>query len=290
MCARSEEGRNVAEKLKSIFQDVFKKIKGKEPPARIFPEQETKSDFTAAEKETAGWVSPTYSKSRTVKLNTSTLADNRCIGIFPYAGETEVYKVLRTQILRRVKEKGGNTFMITSAQRGEGKTLTAVNLSFTFAKLFEQTVLLVDGDLRQQAIHRILGYESDKGLADYLVDGTPVSEIITWPGIDKLTLISGGKTIHESTELLGSTKMAELVAEMKSRYPDRYVFFDVPPILTGADALAFVPLVDYIIFVVQSGATSEGDVKKALELIPQDKVIGFVLNRHRAAGATKSQA
>jgi protein-tyrosine kinase len=270
----------VAEKLRGLFEDVFKKFKKTDHVQEYSLVAELKQDFSQEDKERAGWVSPAYTKSRTVKLDMNTLANNRCVAIFPYARETEVYKVLRTQVLRYTKEKGGNTIMITSALPEEGKTLTAINLSFTFAKLFEQTVLLVDGDLRQQDIHKRLGFESDRGLADYLVDSRPVPEIITWPGIDKLTLISGGRLIHESTELLGSTRMRELVHDMKTRYPDRYVFFDVPPILSSADALAFVPLVDYIIMVVRAGTTSTNDVKKALELIPQDKVIGFVLNRY----------
>jgi protein-tyrosine kinase len=270
----------VAEKLRGLFEDVFKKFKKTDHVQEYSLVTELKQDFSQEDKEKAGWVSPAYTKSRTVKLDMNTLANNRCVAIFPYARETEVYKVLRTQVLRYTKEKGGNTIMITSALPEEGKTLTAINLSFTFAKLFEQTVLLVDGDLRQQDIHKRLGFESDRGLADYLVDSRPVPEIITWPGIDKLTLISGGRLIHESTELLGSTRMRDLVHDMKTRYPDRYVFFDVPPILSSADALAFVPLVDYIIMVVRAGTTSTNDVKKALELIPQDKVIGFVLNRY----------
>jgi protein-tyrosine kinase len=270
----------VAEKLKALFEDVFNKFRKTEHVKEYPRITEMKQDFSQEDKEKAGWVSPAYTKSRMVKLDMNALADNRCVAIFPYARETEVYKVLRTQVLRYTKEKGGNTIMITSALPGEGKTLTAINLAFTFAKLFEQTVLLVDGDLRQQDIHKRLGYESDRGLADFLVDNRPVPEIITWPGIDKLTLISGGRLIHESTELLGSTRMKDLVQDMKTRYPDRYVFFDVSPILSSADALAFVPLVDYVIMVVQAGTTSTNDVKKALELIPQEKVIGFVLNRY----------
>ena len=266
--------------LRGLFEGIFKKSKKTEHAKEYSLAAEMKQDFSQEDKEKAGWVSPAYTKSRTVKLDMNTLADNRCVAIFPYARETEVYKVLRTQILRYTKEKGGNTIMITSALPEEGKTLTAINLAFTFAKLFEQTVLLVDGDLRQQDIHKRLGFESDRGLADYLVDNRPVPEIITWPGIDKLTVISGGRLLHESTELLGSTRMTDLVQEMKTRYPDRYVFFDVPPILSGADALAFVPLVDYVLLVVRAGTTSENDVKKALELIPQEKVIGFVLNRY----------
>jgi protein-tyrosine kinase len=276
----------VAEKLKGLFEGVIKKFRKIEYIKEYSLVTEMKEDFSQEDKEKAGWVSPAYTKSRMVKLDMNTLADNRCVAIFPYARETEVYKVLRTQVLRYTKEKGGNTIMITSALPEEGKTLTAINLSFTFAKLFEQTVLLVDGDLRQQDIHKRLGFESDRGLADYLVDNRPVPEIITWPGIDKLTLISGGRLIHESTELLGSTRMTDLVQDMKTRYPDRYVFFDVPPILSSADALAFVPLVDYIIIVVRAGTTSTNDVKKALELIPQEKVIGFVLNRYNTPNQT----
>jgi protein-tyrosine kinase len=147
---------------------------------------------------------------------------------------------------------------------------------------FPQSVCAASGDLRKQDVHRRLAFESDKGLSDYLLDDCPVSDLIIWPGIDKLTVISGGRHIHESTELLGSTRMAELVHEMKTRYPDRYVFFDTPPILDSADALAFVPLVDHIIIVVKAHVTQEDDVKTSLELIPQEKVAGFVLNQYRA--------
>lgn len=237
--------------------------------------------FHEAEKGKAGWLSPAYSKSRTIRLDPRILADNRCVAALPNAKETESYKVLRTQVLQRMKEKGGNTLMITSATPGEGKTLTAINLACTMAKDFEQTVLLVDCDLRKQDIHGILGIESEKGLIDYLFDCCPISDLIMWPGIEKLTVISGGRIIKDSAELLGSPKMKDLVTDMKNRYPDRYVFFDVPPILAAADALAFMPMVDHVLLVVRAGITPLNDVKRALELIPAEKVLGLVLNRDR---------
>ena len=230
-------------------------------------------------KEKAGWVSPVYSQSRRVMLDTATVVENRCIGILPDAPETEFYKVLRTRILQRTRHTGGNTIMVTSAFPSEGKTLTAINLALTFAKDFKQTALLVDCDLRQQKIHSYLGTGGEKGLIDYFLGDVPVSELIVWPQIEKLTLISGGKPFFESSELLGSPKMKELIAEMKGRYPDRYVFFDVPPILVGADALAFAPLVDWILVVVQSGVTQVKEINRALELLPREKILGLVLNR-----------
>jgi protein-tyrosine kinase len=229
--------------------------------------------------ERAESISPVYSESRSIGLNPKKASENRCVCILPDAPEIDSYKVIRTQIQQRARENGWNTVMVTSVQPGEGKTLTSINLAITFAKEFHQTVLLVDCDLKQQNIHQYLGLSSDTGLIDYLTDDCPLKDLIIWPGIEKLTLISGGKTIQDSTELLGSPRMKSLISEMKSRYEDRFVFFDVPPILGRADAIAFAPLVDCILMVVEAGQTSIQDIKKALELIPKDKFMGFVLNR-----------
>jgi non-specific protein-tyrosine kinase len=228
------------------------------------------------------WEPPAYTQSRRLELDPQKLMDNRCVCFYPDAPEVEHYKILRTQIQQRGMEKGWNTFMITSALPGEGKTLTAINLALTFAKAFNQTVLLVDSDLRQQRVHEYLGFESDCGLIDYLLGERPLQDLIVWPGIEKLTVISGGRQVYESTELLGSPRMKELVHEMKSRYPDRFVFFDAPPLLAGADAMAFAPLVDGILLVVEAGRTALPDIQKALAMIPREKFIGFTLNRNRA--------
>lgn len=227
----------------------------------------------------AGWVSPVYSQARDVRLDPNIMAMNRCVTMFPASPEIESYKVLRTRILRRTKEQGGRSIMITSALPGEGKTITAINLALTFAKGFEQTAMLVDCDFRKQCIHEVMGFNSDRGLLDHLLDGMPVSDLIVWPGIEKLTVISGGKTIQESSEVIASPRMRELTSEMKDRYPERYVIFDVPPLLVGADALAFAPLVDWIVLVVQAGKTSMAEVNKALQMLPREKVLGLILNR-----------
>ena len=222
---------------------------------------------------------PVYTASTAVALNEALVNENRCVCLSTDAPELDFYKVLRTQILQRSKEKGWNTIMVTSTRPGEGKTLTSINLALTFAKSYGQTVLLVDCDLRQQKVHTYLGLDSDKGLADYLLNGRPIKDLILWPKVEKLTLISGGDTIIESAELLGSQRMKELVTEMKSRYSDRYVIFDAPPLLSGADALTFSQLVDCVIMVVEEGGTPLKEIEKAVELIPKEKFMGFVLNK-----------
>ncbi len=225
-----------------------------------------------------GWISPDYYQSRAIHLDPGFIARNRCLAYLDNVPEAEAYRVLRTQVLQRTRDNGCNTIMVTSALPGEGKTLTAINLALTFAREFQHTVMLVDGDLRQQHIHKYLGCAGETGLIDYLADGLPVSELITWPGIEKMTLISGGRSFQESAEILGSPRMKEFISDMKGRYPERYILFDAPPILTGADVLTFAPLVDMVIVVVQAGKTSMDDVKKALRFLPKEKMLGLVLN------------
>ncbi len=244
-----------------------------------FREDEPVPAATGEDEQKLGWNSPSYTQSEAVKLNPADLVANRLLCIDPDSPVMEHYKLLRTQILQRTRPKGWNTVMITSPNPGDGKTTTAINLALTFAREFSNTALLVDADLKQQNIHKMLGYNSQAGLSDYLVYDTPMNDLITWPGIEKLTIISGGSTIGNSTELLGCSRLKELVHEMKTRYDDRYVFFDVPPLINVADAVAFAPIVDAILMVVSEGRTSNNDIKAALQMIPQEKFLGFVKNR-----------
>ena len=228
-----------------------------------------------------GWQAPVYCNSKKIDLNTRAVINNRCVCIQPDAPELDCYKVLHTKIQQLTRDNGWKTVMITSPRVGEGKTTTAINLALTFSKAYDQTVLLVDCDLRRQNIHKMLGFNSRRGLIDCLMDGKPLQDIIIWPGVEKLILISGGRTIQSSTELLGSRRMKTLAHELKTRYDDRYVLFDAPPVLMGADVMALAPCVDSIVMVVEKGKTTNSDVQKAVEMLPQEKFLGFVMNRQK---------
>ncbi|NVN90111.1 MAG: tyrosine protein kinase [Desulfuromonadales bacterium] len=266
--AMSMHDTNTTPELDSGTDDNLVKLTG---PAHI-----TES---APRREQSGWHSPTYNTSRMVTLDPNRVAANRCVCLESSAREMEYYRVLRTKVLHAAQQRGGNSIMITSALPDEGKTLTAINLAFTFAREFEQTALLVDCDLRRQKVQDYLGISGSKGLVDYLVDGCSIPDLMVWPGVEKLTMISGGRTVVDSSELLNSPRMRELVAEMKGRYENRYLFFDTPPVLCGADTLAFAPLVDHILFVVRAGQTPLQEINRALSMLPREKVIGLVMNR-----------
>ncbi len=191
-------------------------------------------------------------------------------------------KILRTQLLQRLLQQGGNSVLFTSPRPGEGKTINAINTAISIAQEVERTVLLIDANLRQPAIHRYLGLEDGPGLADYLLGKTEIADILVNPGIDKLTLLPGGRPLATSSEMLGASRMAALVAEMKNRYPDRILVFDGPDILTNADAQVFSRLVDGIVLVVAAEQTTREDVRQALERLGDNvRLLGTIFNRCR---------
>jgi len=232
------------------------------------------------------WSSPVYSQSRHVSLDERTMAKNRCIAFLSESPYLDAFKVLRTRVDILMNSRNFRTIMITSVNPGEGKTLTSINLALAYAKRFDQTVLLVDCDFRRQDVHKYMGIQSDRGLVDYLIHGLPLKDLIIWPGVEKFTFISGGPTVRDSTEIIESPRMRDLVEEVKNRYLDRLVIFDTPPVLYGADTLAFASLVDGIILVVEDGRTAAKDVIKASKLLPAEKLLGFVLNRDNITRST----
>jgi protein-tyrosine kinase len=227
----------------------------------------------------ANWKAPVYEESMLFRINPNLVINNRGVCITDDSPVIEYYKILRTRIQQQAKSRKINTLMVTSPNRQEGKTVTCINMGFVFAREFSQTVLMVDCDFHGQDIHRYLGIQSEHSLIDYFLHGIPLNRLIIWPGIDKLTLISGSNTVRNSTELLSSEMMQALIAEMGSRYEDRYVFFDAPPVLERSEAITLAPMMDGIIMVVEAGRTSQMDIEKAVSLLPREKLLGFVLNK-----------
>ena len=196
----------------------------------------------------------------------------------PKSPAAEQYRKLRARILRTARKDSLNTFMIASADAGEGKTITAVNLAVTIAQELDHTVLLVDGDLRNPSVHRYLGIKPQYGLSDYLTNKAALSDILVKTGIGKLVLLPAGTPVENPAELLASARMRDLVREMKHRYHDRYIIFDSAPVLLAADTLSLANYMDGLVFVVQADRTSPKVVEAALSLLKGYTILGSVFN------------
>jgi protein-tyrosine kinase len=221
-----------------------------------------------------------YTVTKSLPVDFDYLKENHIVIGENYPQVAEEYKLLRTHILHKTKKDQLNTIMVCGPRPNEGKSLTAINVGISIAQEVDQTVLIVDADLRNPSIHKYFGFSGRKGLVDFLKRGLPIPELLIHPEeIGKLVILPGGKPASDAAELIKSPQMVDLVHELKHCYQDRYVLFDLPPVLNFADALAFAPLVDGIIVVIEAGRTTREDLSKSLEMLQNFNVLGIVINK-----------
>lgn len=176
----------------------------------------------------------------------------------------------------------GNVILVTSSVPGEGKSYTSLNLALSMANEMDNTVLLVDCDITRQGLSRSLGIYGSEGLVDILDnDDLNIGNVMLHTDVPKLNVVSAGKTHNEYVaELLASQRMAELINELASRYSDRIVIIDGPPMLPTPQTQILAGLVGQVVFVIEAGKTPQALVADALELIPDDQAVGLVLNKN----------
>ncbi len=218
-----------------------------------------------------------FEKARSVRLNRDFLSRNRIITDDMEPSVITSYKMLRTRILQRMRANGWQSLAVTSATQGDGKTISAINLAISLAGDVNHSVVLVDLDLRHSSISNYLGLDGNHGVSDCLHNAGLLKKAFIRPDIERLTVLPNFNVVTQSSELLSSPDMHDLALTLVSD-PKRIVVYDMPPLLSADDMLAFEPCTDAILFVVAEGKTTRTDVVKARELIENFNVIGTVLN------------
>jgi receptor protein-tyrosine kinase len=200
----------------------------------------------------------------------------------------EEYRHVKRPLLMNIDGKGATTSMqanliaVTSARPGEGKTFTACNLALSIATERNRTVLLVDADVLRPSVTKMLGFEADYGLVDFLLDDQlELADVLINTSIPSLTVLPAGSKHHLSAELLAGENMRRLTAEMSQHYSDRIIIFDSPPLLATTEASILVSLMGQVIIVVEAERTLQSQVKEALAILNPNQLIGFVLNKSR---------
>lgn len=242
----------------------------------------SESIFSPKEMQSAEISSPTDESHSFPQVDESLKVDNRNLfGMLdPMSSASEEYRKLKSALIKstRVGNSFLNMVMVSSAVAGEGKSLTALNLALCLAQDLDHTVLLVDADFRRPSIHRYLGIEPSRGLADCLVDGVDPSDVLINTGIGKLVLFPAGKEVPNPVELFSSQKAKDLLKELKNRYSDRYVIIDTPPLLPFAESRQLSHLVDAIIYVVREKQATKLEIVEAIEALKGTNLLGMVYN------------
>ena len=223
----------------------------------------------------------TYSKTRRIDVDEATLKKNRIIAGFHHDQRVEYYRQLRSQVLSEMNQNNWNTLAITSPGENAGKTLTSINLAVSIAQEVNQTVMLVDLDLRKPNVHESFGVDVEKGIVDCLFHNEPMEDILFNPGFPRLVIMPGRALGRHSSELLTSPEMNGFLQEVKTRYQSRIIIFDLPPLLRNDDALVFTPNVDASLLVIEDGVTTPDDITRSIQLLGRSHLIGTILNKAR---------
>jgi len=208
------------------------------------------------------------------------LERNRILPPGSTAPAARAFRMLRTQVLQRMDANGWRTLAVFSPGSEDGKSTTAVNLAITLAGDQRHTVLLVEFDFKRPTLSARFGLAPEFGSDDALDGKAGVQECLYHAaGIDRLVLMPARRMLDSSSEMLAGPRSRDVVGELRARYPERIVLFDLPPVLVADDALSFAPLVECGLVVAAEGRTRRNELVRTIELLHKTPLVGTVLNR-----------
>lgn len=198
----------------------------------------------------------------------------------------EEYRIIKRPLVNNVihGENNGinraNVILVASSLPNEGKSFSAINLAISIASEQDKQVLLIDADVAKPSVAKYLNIQSEFGLIDYL-EGTieDLSEIMLDTNMDGLRIVSSGKIHEYSTELLASNKMRQLVEELSTRYNDRIIIFDSPPLLVASQGEVLASMVGQIVLVIEAEKTAQSIVMESIGKLKACDVVLLLLNK-----------
>jgi len=198
----------------------------------------------------------------------------------PFAGTgtfaIEQFRKLKTHIFR-ITPNPPRCILITSTVPQEGKTMVTMNLAMSIAQELHKKVIVIDADLRRPSLYPIK-FNNRKGLSDYLANETPIADILKSFDSEKFVVIPAGSPSSNPAELISSKKMKELIATMREFEEDTHILIDSPPILSTSEPLILSEWVDGIVFVIKADQATRGSIKKAIDSVAREKILGIVFN------------
>lgn len=228
--------------------------------------------------------------SKSIVLNLETMAASGLL--VPNAARNQLadeFRVIKRPLIANAMGRGssavpsGNLIMVTSALPGEGKSFTAINLAISIAMELDNTVMLVDADVARPSVLNMLGLPQSTGLLDVLKENSlDISGALLRTNIEKLSILPSGTPHPRATELLASDTMNRLLEDMSTRYSDRIIIFDSPPLLLTTEARVLATHMGQVVIVVNAENTAQAAVKQAITTIEACPVKMMVLNQVRS--------
>jgi protein-tyrosine kinase len=249
-------------------------------PPTTQPLQNFGSPRARAEPNTASR-NPASPRIGEIELSSNHLLSNRIFSQDGADHRSRPFDMLRTQVLQAMQLNGWKVLGITSPTAACGKTLTAVNLAFSIARQHDQSVVLLDLDLRKPRIAPCLGLKpSEGGVLNVLrAKATLRSAITTIRAGDQRIAVLPTTATKESSELMGCRAMRSLLQDVRRDYQSHIVILDLPPILSGDDVIALLPQIDCVLLVAAVGVSKISEVEECNRHLQSSHLIRLVVNK-----------
>ena len=195
----------------------------------------------------------------------------------PHSNYCEEYRSLRTHVLHKSQKQKLQSVVVASINPSEGKSITALNLSWLLAQTDGVKCLIIDSDLRMPSLADYLGIETDKGLSDILAERASLKDSIIRLEPSGLHLLPGGEARNDVAELISGPKFKEILREARDIFD--YIIIDAPPLGIFTDATVLINHADGAMLVVRANKTRYSDVDRIMESLPRERMLGVVLNQ-----------
>ncbi|HVY62831.1 MAG TPA: hypothetical protein VHF22_14335, partial [Planctomycetota bacterium] len=196
----------------------------------------------------------------------------------------EQVRRLRHAVLHHPSVRTARSVLITSAVESEGKSTVAARLARSIAETLDTWAILVETDFRRPRVAAMFGVDPGRGLKGHLLDGLPLEEVIQPTSIRKLSVLCAGSRGESGANAIESAQFRRTAEELASRFQDRIIIFDAPPIVSTPEPLSLSVLAGAVLLVVRADATPRPLVRRAAEMIPEEKLRGVVLNAAQVSG------
>ncbi len=195
----------------------------------------------------------------------------------PTSFAAEQYRAVRLAIENFRHERGTRVVAVASPGRGDGRTMTALNLAGALAQSADARVVLLEADLRHPTVARYLGLPASRGLSAWLLDAAmPVDELLQHPPTVAFAVIPAGAASSMPYELLKSPRLASLLADLRERFD--YIVVDTPPVLPFPDVGILRDVIDGVVLVARAHRTPREMLRDSLTVIGRQRALGLVFN------------
>ena len=240
------------------------------------PTQETISDKHVAEDAIPSTRIDTYDVDEHIVSYYDSIKEQ------PWKGPVMVhFRRLQVSLANMQKNNMCKVMLFASSTQKEGKSTISVNTAITLCSDKKSKIVMVDCDFRKPTVHKLLGINPEKGLADYLAEKAEIKDIAIKGLVPGLTIIPVGNKPPNTCEMFASDRMKQFVSYLRERFD--YVIIDTSPVLAFPDTSILAPMSDGVVLVINCKKIKKSIVKRAVETLHDCKIMGFIMNRSESA-------